>query len=131
MATSEPNLAFSNYLHRLEFEHELINRKITWMLSTQAILFAAYGITLSRDALSEAGRFQTVIAISGMFMSLLIMLGILATLTAKFLVWRDYRRDHNPSEEWGIRTRVTWVGLLPDVFLPLLFAVAWLIVLVQ
>lgn len=32
------------YFKRLEFEHELINRRLTWLLSSQTILFAAYGI---------------------------------------------------------------------------------------
>jgi hypothetical protein len=31
---------------RLRFEHELINRRLTWLLSSQSILFAAYGVAL-------------------------------------------------------------------------------------
>lgn len=120
---------YKDHWHKLEFEHGLINRKITWLLSTQAILFAAYGITFARNAVREAGKFRTVIAYSGMFMSLLILFGVLASLTAKYLVWQDYRKAHDPGAKWGIRTWVTWVGLLPDVFLPVLFAVAWRIVL--
>ena len=32
--------------HRQEFEHDLLNRKTTWGLTGQTILFAAYGVTL-------------------------------------------------------------------------------------
>jgi hypothetical protein len=32
---------WNDYNHRQEFEHELIDRKTTWLLTTQAILFAA------------------------------------------------------------------------------------------
>jgi hypothetical protein len=34
---------------RQKFEHELIDRKTTWGLACQSILFVAYGVTLRGD----------------------------------------------------------------------------------
>ena len=31
------------YAERLKFEHELINTRVTWLMASQSILFAAYG----------------------------------------------------------------------------------------
>ena len=84
MSTSPPDLpAYQEYWKRLTFEHDLINRRITWLLSTQAILFAAYGITLTRSSAKTVGNFPTVIAWSGMVMSILILFGILASLESQ------------------------------------------------
>ena len=35
---------YKDYMNRLDFEHELINRRVTWLLTSQSILFAIYGI---------------------------------------------------------------------------------------
>jgi hypothetical protein len=40
----------SEYAERLKFEHELINRRVTWLLTSQSILFAAYGVALEKPA---------------------------------------------------------------------------------
>ena len=66
-----------------------------------------------------------------MIAAILMFIGILAGARAKRAVWRDYKKDHNPRQEWGVRTGATWAGLVPDVSLPVLFAVAWLVVLVK
>jgi hypothetical protein len=132
MSTSQLDLqAYQEYWKRLTFEHDLINRRITWLLSSQTILFAAYGITFTLSAAKLIGIFPSVIAWSGMIMSILILSGILASLRAKHAVWRDYQNSYDSSQEWGVRTRLTWAGLVPDVCLPLLFAIAWLVVLVS
>jgi hypothetical protein len=45
-------LAYEDHRDALQFEHELINRKVTWLLTSQTLLFAALGLTL--DAASIA-----------------------------------------------------------------------------
>jgi hypothetical protein len=125
---SPPSLAFKEFWDRLKFEHDLLNQRITWLLSSQTILFAAYGFTVSaKDPL--ATNFQKVIAGSGAIAAALMFIGILAGVHAKRAVWRDYKDYHEPRQPWGVRTGATWAGLVPDIFLPVLFVVAWLIVL--
>ena len=49
--------------HRQEFEHDLINRKTTWSLTGQTILFAAYGVTLRSDFADKANYFRNAVAL--------------------------------------------------------------------
>lgn len=129
MTETVADSAYTEYWARLEFEHSLINRRITWLISSQTILFAAYGITLTAGPTAGAGNFPTVIAWSGTGMSILILIGILTGLAAKHAVWRDYQKDHDPGQQWGVRTGLTWAGLTPDVLFPVGFAAAWLFVI--
>ena len=120
--------AYKEYWNRLDFEHELLNRRITWLLSSQALLFAAYGLTFTGN---EAEQFRAAIAWSGMIVAILILLGILAGLSAKLKVWLDYKYTYYRHQPWGVRTGLTCLGLVPDVCSPVLFAVVWLVVLGQ
>src|SRR5262249_13396090 len=125
---SDPASAYKNFWDRLTFEHELLNRMITWLLSSQTILFAAFGFTVSKND-PLAINFQKVIAGSGAIAAALMFIGILSGVHAKRAVWRDYQKDYNPFQQWGVRTEATWAGLVPDLCLPVLFIAAWLIVL--
>jgi hypothetical protein len=40
---------WTDYNNRQEFEHELINRKTTWWLTSQTVLLTAYSATLGAD----------------------------------------------------------------------------------
>ena len=35
-----------SYFEKLKFERELLNRRITWLLTSQSILFSAYGLAV-------------------------------------------------------------------------------------
>jgi hypothetical protein len=125
---SDSASAYKEFWDRLEFEHDLLNRMLTWLLSSQTILFAAYGLTVSKND-PLAVNFQKVIAGSGAIAAALMFIGILSGVHAKRAVWRNYQKDYNPDQKWGVRTGATWAGLVPDLCLPVLFVAAWLIVL--
>jgi hypothetical protein len=109
---------------KLRFEHELINRRITWLLSSQTILFAAYGVALGTAQAGMAETFLKVTALSGIVIAGLIFIGVVAGILAKRTVWKDSRK-----KQFGIRTWITYVALIPDILLPVVFAVAWLSIL--
>ena len=139
---------FNEYLNRQKFEHELINRRVTWLLTSQTILFAAYGLGASKDN-NVPEHFLDVIAWCGLLSSLFLLLGILASQRAKWRSWQDYLEllklgkieQQKPSEQqlpssvmarlddlrlsWGVRTRITKFALVPEILLPILFFVAW------
>jgi hypothetical protein len=135
---------WQDYNHRQEFEHDLINRKTSWWLTGQTILFAAYGVTLRSDLADKGNEFQTVVALSGLAVAVVTGLGVLALILSKCLSWWDYRRFFSAqppiglqlprplnerSLQWGVRTWNTFITLAPDVFLPIIFAVAWVFLL--
>jgi hypothetical protein len=111
---------------RLKFEHELINRRLTWLLSSQTILFAAYGVALGTAKPEGARFFLKTTAISGTVIACLIWIGVIAGILAKRTVWKDSRK-----EQFGVRTWITYLALLPDTLLPVVFAMAWLYILRQ
>jgi hypothetical protein len=139
--------------HRQEFEHDLINRKTTWSLTGQTILFAAYGVTLRSDLAGENDDFRNVVALSGLAVALVTFAGVLAIVISKLLSWRQYRKFYpNPRKEahstkcdnvsgklylprplnagkplqWGVNTINTVVTLTPEVLMPVIFFTAWL-----
>jgi hypothetical protein len=110
---------------RLRFEHELINRRLTWLLSSQSILFAAYGIALVATTNQEiANFFLKVTAISGTVIACLTLIGVISGILAKRTVWKDSQK-----KQFGVRTWITYMALVPDALLPIVFALAWIFIL--
>jgi len=77
--------------HRQEFEHDLINRKTTWGLTSQTILFAAYGVTLrsenldkSKDLLDISNDFRKVVVFAGLGVALVTFLGVVSIYSPYF-----------------------------------------------
>jgi hypothetical protein len=66
--------------------------KIRWLLTAQGLLLAAYGITF-RGTSPEDGldRSRTVVAISGLSMAAIVLLGALALIHSKYRSWKEYR----------------------------------------
>ena len=114
---------------RQEFEHQLIDRKTTWLLSTQSILFAAYGVTFSRVVSEETvDEFRSVVAWTGVSLSALTMVGVLALVTSKRL-YLSKSREYFAGKAvpgptlgdpiaWGAKTWITVLSLVPDLNLP-------------
>ena len=110
------------YSRRMQFEHELIDRRLTWLLTSEAILFAAYGV-----ALEKAPSFLKIVAIVGLMVSASVLMGIVASHIAKIYTWQDFKKvPGNEGEPFWVRTGITFLGFMPDVALPIVFAVAWL-----
>jgi hypothetical protein len=129
---------WNDYNAAQKFEHELINRKTTWWLTTQTILFAAYGVTLKPSDVPEPDVFRKVFGSVGFLVALVTFAGVVALIISKFISWRDYCKFYERSPlysppqplevrklQWGVRTLNTFFTLLPDLFLPLIFALAW------
>jgi hypothetical protein len=135
---------WEDYNARQEFEHDLINRKSTWGLTTQAILFAAYGVALDSRIADEGIGFRNIIAGSGLAVAAVTFLGVIFVVRSKRLSWKEYANFYYAARErylppqplnnrplqWGVETGNTWLTLLPDILLPLIFAVAWMFALV-
>lgn len=114
----------ARFEERGKFEHELLNRRVTWLLSSQTILFAAYGLSISEHDKGEI--FREVIPMVGIVLSTIVLIGIVAAFIAKIVAWNDLRRHKEyENEQLGIRTWITFLGYTPDFFIPFIFAIAW------
>jgi hypothetical protein len=129
---------WADYNRRQEFEHQLLDRKTTWLLTTQAILFAAYGVTFDSKPKGEhIVLFQKVVSGAGSAIAVITFLGVVGLIRSKLTSWKDYREHYNqqrwlkPPEPvpmplpWGVRNRNTWLTLVPDIFLPIVFFFGW------
>ena len=111
---------------RQEFEHELVDRKIRWLLSSQTILFAAYGLTLSGKVAGDVSDLRDAIGLVGIATSLLTFVGVAMAFMAKYLSWRKYQRHFGKSAPetetgklpWGVNTFVTILSMLADLAMP-------------
>lgn len=109
---------------RMRFEHQLLNTRVTWLLSSQTILFAAYGLSISEY--DKGTLFREVIPLVGIVLSCIILIGIVASFLAKLFAWDDLKRIKGyKNEQLGIRTWITCLGYIPDFFIPIVFAFAW------
>ncbi len=123
-ATPEPSLertSFEDHRNALKFEHDLIDRKLARLLTSQTILFAAVSLAASR---ADAG-FIKILALTGLALCVVTAIGMAGNFRAKRYVFTDYRKmvesskwRHTPPElpvQWGVRTVTTWWGLVADL----------------
>jgi hypothetical protein len=144
---------FYDYIvDHLKREHGLANNRMSWMLTSQAFLFAAYGVINTRSVSPQSDSLQANLlnlkpdpvqadllhAINlalpsvGITVSIAALLGILGTNMAV----RYYRR------EWDSMPNVVWqrfplpsgakiphaIGLFSTLIIPLIISFAWLLV---
>jgi hypothetical protein len=135
---------WKDYNSRQEFEHDLINRKTTWLLTTESILFAAFGLTFRAVADTTAvDAFRYIVAASGLLSALAIWRGVRCLITSKHLSWEQYRDFYAKSANielprplqgeplpWGVDNNNTRRSLAPDQFQPAIFALAWVVLMV-
>jgi len=122
-----------NYEKRQAFEHDLINRRLTWLLSSQTILFAALALIVHNDVKEEYKTlFFKTISYLGIFISISIFISICMGIVAKYLNFRDEQKNQekNPHKydgpvQWGVRWYITAIALVPDIAMPVGFFAAW------
>ena len=120
--TSKLWMTRAEYSHRMQFEHELINRRLGWLLTSESILFAAFGFAIGKDLF-----FLRVVACGGLAISLAIFLGILTSQDAKNKIWEDFKASgkNEDDQEFWVRTSITRRAFFPERALPLVFAAMW------
>lgn len=119
---------YEKHKEDLAFEHGLINRRLTWLLSSQSILFAALAIVLDKESISDRlTLFFNVIPLLGMLISSLIFIGVVMGVMAKVTTNIDYNRGRQEAEKkpLGVRTWITSIALAPDILMPVVFVFAW------
>lgn len=78
MPKSNDKYSYAWYQQGLSSEHELINRRLTWLLASQTILFAAVAFVMGNDVSLGSRRvfFFMVVSILGIMISLCILYGV-------------------------------------------------------
>jgi hypothetical protein len=99
---------------RQEFEHDLINRKTTWWLTGQTILFAAYGLTLKGDFVGMSDAFPKAVALTGLAVAVVTLLGVLALINSKGMSWWQYKKFYNQKKPESTSAKLNTPSTKPD-----------------
>ena len=116
-----------------EHEDNLINQRITWLSLFQGALFAAFALIHDEpdNTLQSALPF---IPWFGILINLAILVGVYAAIRAMYII--RSRADENevteekyPLRGLGVSDKTTSLGLVPPIAIPLLFLIAWMLLL--
>lgn len=117
------------YYTRWESENTLINQRLTWLLISQGLLFAAYG-TIGTKAIEACGDkaqllYETirVVRIAGIAFAILVLIGIAAAIRAQFIL---HRTRIPPISTIGVSTPTTILGWANCLLIPIVFLAAWI-----
>jgi len=115
------------YSARMGFEHELIDRRLGWLLTSETILLAAYGLAFDQNIL-----FLKLVALGGLGISGAVLLGILAAHEAKYCIWEDFLKsgESDKDEQFWVRTAITRKAFFTERAFPVVFALIWLALLI-
>lgn len=117
--------------HQIEREDGLVNYRLTWMLTTQALLFAALALLAGKDTDAEMREIlASLLPWIGIVLCVIAFLGVTAAniaITDLKSEWEKLAYDKAPRP-YG-RPLAHRLGLIPSFGLPLLFLGAWIYVL--
>jgi len=132
-------------LVRQQIEHEdnLVSQRLSWLLGSQSFLFTAYAISLNGPAQIRTKPYESTV-------SLLILLLPLVSILSALLIWLavlagnwtmfKLRRRFNPIIHASFGDELPSVqssggalllGHFAPVFLPALFIVIWLLLMIR
>lgn len=104
-------------------EDTLVNQRLTWLLQSQGLLFAGYGLLVTRGP-GENGSDALKAALPwiGISVSSLISIGISAAWRAQEMLKARYSQD---GVQVGVSSLTTRSGRLPAGILPFVFIAGW------
>ena len=108
-------------------EDDLINHRLTWLLVSQALLFAAYGAiltTINNICIIQTQKIINFLPIFGIILCFLILL---STGASTYYV-NKLGKKYVTLQQSQI---LILLGLVPPVGLPLAFIIAWVYILFQ
>ena len=132
---SDPK-AFSVFREKWVHEDNLINHRLNWLIMTQTILFAAYGLLLGTGAeqqieqqiskyQNQIDRVIEALPIIGILVSFLILLGIVGAVGAMY----ELRKSRTAQVEKMDIDTALWTSILGQVtgvLMPVAFIGGWL-----
>jgi hypothetical protein len=131
--------SLENIRHRIEHEDNLLNQRVSWVVSSQAFLLTGYAILLNGPQVLRNENFNhthelliKLIPLTSIAVTALIWFGILAGIWAM----RDLRvcaakhPSYDASHVQG-RALTRRVGLAIPALVPVAFLVTWLLLLVK
>ncbi|MEM1222516.1 MAG: hypothetical protein AAGH40_07105 [Verrucomicrobiota bacterium] len=107
-------------------EDQLINHRLTWLIASQSLLFAGYGLLVQKEPTKRTPEISELLVCFpwlGTLTSAAILLGILGAMSA--MVFIAGNADQDPDIHWI----TTGLGWLAAVSLPTIFLVSWITII--
>ncbi len=123
---------YDRYRHELDKEDKLLNDRVTWLLVSQSILFAA--VKLGENKVGEDK--VIIIAILGCALSVIIWFSVLAAICS-FLTYRSQLKESRPKDDNSHKAYpqldrclvIILFGFFAPFILPIIFFLAWLCII--
>jgi hypothetical protein len=119
-----------NARQRWWHEDGLVNHRLSWLLVSQALLFAAFG-SLSKPTVPGLGpapevfnKAMQLIPVVGIAIAVMILAATVAACWAQHKLAVDYK-NKIPGFELGVSTMTTLLGWSPSILIPIAFAASW------
>ena len=123
--------------HRIEHEHDLINQRLSWLVSSQAFLLSAFAISLNAPASFTLPGYAPLnrLLVNCLPLAAIACLGVLM-LTLAGAVWSlailrrsaDAVRGTDDLPVLNVAP-IRWLGLAAPVFIPVVFLILWIVLL--
>jgi len=124
----------TRYYTWLEFEHQLINNRMTWLLTSQSLLFAAFALASTKtpnqlalnEPVNHLSNLLNTIPVVGTSVSIIILVGIIASYLGKFRARKVYYEETGQMVPVGVNTTITVTAMISEMLLAVVFVIAWI-----
>ena len=134
MSDAECDFDLEERKYRLELEklahtrwwHEdtLVHNRMTWLLQSQVLLFAAYGIFARGEVkTTEIKNLLTMLPFISLLICIFISIGIHAAWKAQKILDSDYKSNFGIG--LGVHGTTNTGGKITGIMMPLVFATGW------
>jgi len=128
---------YEDLARQIEREDNLINTRMTWLLTLQGFLFTALALIMKVDDGGLYFLLMVLLPLTGVILSVFGFYGVwganIALKELKEIWYERYEKNGNPEKEKFIRPFGNNVaskkGGVPSFYLPIILAVVWLLIL--
>jgi hypothetical protein len=139
MATDLKTDAQKAYDEHCEFEDQLINNRLTWLLASEALLFASFGLIMSSDKVGpeKIDDWTLIFFVVGFWLAGLTFVSIVAAVLANVVYFFKLKKKKKKYEELTLGYEELTLGVFPPstvaawivaCLIPLAFAAGWLLI---
>ncbi len=130
---NDPN-SYTDRREKWVHEDDLLNHRMNWLLASQGLMFAGYAVIIKLEAdvpncEDMAGRVKSFIGTAtrwlpwlGISTCLVVLSGVVGACLA---MWKL----REPTEKPYVGTLASTLGIVPSLFLPILFLLAWVLMM--
>jgi hypothetical protein len=120
--------------HQIERQDNLINNRLTWMLTIEGFLYAGLAVIASKDTNKQIyNSLRIALPTVGVCIGLLALLGVFTALISLDGLIRGWKsRGCKENIDIGIYPvpygALWWIAWVPTFFLPIVIVVSWVFI---